>query len=631
MIFTPIITESWLGREVNMINFSSILELYTMRVIDGGITLLSAISDIQPLMIELRKVQIKYNIPSVIFVGEIEKKGANFFALVQQIKGRLTTVPLVTQLPIYEEDKFIGLIDLIAMKELIWEKVTDDEYYLPYYRDRFTEYEIREELINQAIEYHNKIIEQIVEVDGNENLMEKFLEDREITPEEMVEGIRIATVAMAVTPIFIGCVSSNKGIRKLLNGVIDYLPAPSSTFQAENIDTNKKVTLQTKENEPFVGVVFDINTDPFVGELSIVRIYRGSLKSDTYIYNSTQNKKEKVNRILKCYSIRREEVSEVFAGEIAYVNGLKAKIGDTLCDPNHKIILEKIKTLEPVFFVKIKIIDESCKNGIAEYAFRQLSRENLSCRIAYQESLCDPIFIYGDSKIALKEIIHRLKNEFRLDISNDEPQMIYYQTIKTALEKEYIYQKHSTNYHKKVFAHICLKLEAQKRGEGYKFVDKIKGGVVPYEFIYHINHGIQKALREGVDGSYPVVDIKVILYNGSYHDIHSNNEAFETAGYIATKEALREANLVLLEPIMRLNIEVEENLRGVVLADITKRRGIACGRGGDKYNTGDIFVPLSEILDYDNELYKLTNGRASYVCEVDHYEEVPDYLRKISN
>jgi len=203
IIFTPVISESWLGREVNMINFSSILELNTMRVIDGGITLLSAISDIQPLMIELRKVQIKYNIPSVIFVGQIEKKGANFFALVQQIKGRLTTVPLVTQLPIYQEDKFIGLIDLIDMKELIWEKVTDDEYYLPYYRDRFIEHEIREELISQAIEYHNKIIEQIVEVDGNENLMEKFLEDREITQEEMVKGIRIATVAMAVTPIFI--------------------------------------------------------------------------------------------------------------------------------------------------------------------------------------------------------------------------------------------------------------------------------------------------------------------------------------------------------------------------------------------------------------------------------------------
>lgn len=532
-------TESWLKREINMISFSSIWESYTMRVIDGGITLLSATSEIEPMMIELRKVQIKYDIPSVILVGEMEKKGADFFTLVEQIGVKLITVPLVTQLPINKETKFGGLIDLISMKEIVWEN--NDSYS----RERFIEYEIREELLSQAVEYRDKIIEQIVEIEGNENLMEKFLDDREITQEEMVEGIRIATASMVVTPILLACLSTNKGIKKLLNAVVEYLPSPSLTIQAETIENHEKVILHARADEPFVGVVFATCRYLCRGDWSVVRIYRGSLKLDTCVYNSTQTKEEKINRIIKNSSLRGTEVSEVFTGDIAYVQRLKANIGDTLCDLDHKVMFEKIKIFEPIFFVKIIVKDKSCGNSRIENIFGQISRENLSCWIQYSESLYDPISIYGESKLLLVEILNRLTNEFKLDISSDKIQVLTHRTIKRTVRKEYIYERVSDTYPKKMFAHVCLELEPRKRGEGYKFVNKTKGGIVPCEFMYHISQGIEKALHEGIDGKSRIVDIKVTLYGGSYHDIYSNNEAFKMAGYIGIKKVLKEEDFLL--------------------------------------------------------------------------------------
>ena len=487
IIFNPATTANWLGREINIIDFFSVWESHTMRVIDGGVTLLSATSEIQPLMIKSRKAQIKHNIPSVIFVGEIEKKGADFFALVQQIGDRLPTVPLVMQLPINEGEEFVGLVDLIGMKELIWEKIFDDDCFSSYYIDKPTEHEIRKELISQAIAYRHKIIEQIAEVDGNENIMEKFLENKHISQEEMVEAIRVATISMAVTPIFIGCLSRNKGLKKLLDAVVDYLPAPSVDIEAENMDNHENLTLYVKENEPFVGMVFAVYTDPFLGELSVVCVYRGSLTLGSHVYNSTQNKKEKINQMFKMYATKREETSKFFAGEIAHVVGLKAKIGDILCDPSHKVMLKKPKILEPSLFVKVVVREKSSQEGTIEYAFRKLSRENSLCMISYGESLYDPILIYGDSKLWLKKAVHRLKDEFKLDIVSNKPQIIYYQTIKTTFEKEYIYQKAPTSHSQETFDHLCLKLEPQERGEGYRFVDEIKGGVIPKEFIYSIN------------------------------------------------------------------------------------------------------------------------------------------------
>ena len=350
IIVNPVTTEHWLGQEINMIRFDSLFQSNTMRIIDGGVMLLSAISEIKPMLVELHKMRIKHHIPSLIFVGQIEKKSANFFARIKQIEAKLDCVPLVMQLPIGEANKFEGLINLITMRELIWNEVND--LYTAYNRDIPTEHEVRKELMPKAIAYREKMIEQLAEIDGNEKLMEKFLENREISQEEMVEAIRVATLSMAVIPIFLGCVSKNKGLKKLLDAVVAYLPSPSLSIEAKNMEKHKKITLHADKNEPFVGVVFALQTDPFIGELSVVRIYRGSLTKDSSIYNVTQNREEKIGRMFKIHSIKREEENEVIVGDMIHILGLNAKIGDTLCEPNHQVLLEKVEEIEPLFFTK---------------------------------------------------------------------------------------------------------------------------------------------------------------------------------------------------------------------------------------------------------------------------------------
>lgn len=614
VIVAPITTESWLGREINGIGVDSLFDVHPISVIDGGVTLVSAISEIAPMMIELHKMQMKHRIPSLIFVGQIGKKGADFFTTIRQIEDKLSTVAVVTQLPIGEGEQFEGLIDLIGMREFIWTEVDD---YTQFTRDKTTEHEIRKELMPQALAYREKMLEQLSIVEGNEKLMEKFLEDREIDEEEIVEAIRVATLLMAVKPVFLGCISKDKGVRKLLDAVVEYLPSPSLSIEAKEMESRKTITVDANEAEPFVGVVFAQQTDPFVGELSMVRLYRGSLKYRSVIYNTTQNREEKATRLLKFHAIRREEVEEVVAGDMVSITGLKAKIGDTLCDLNHKVLLERIENREPLFLVKVVVNNKAQDKYIVSYAVKEVAKKNPLCRIFYDEH----IFIYGENKLQLNQIVSSLMECSLLDVEGEEPQMVYYRTIKTALQKEYIYNG------KKKFADISLRFEPQERRAGYKFVDEIKGGVVPKEFIYPINQGIQKALQEGIGDGFPMIDIKATLYNGSYHDVYSDSETFKRAGYEATKEVLKEGNFRLLEPIMKLNIKVEsQEIRKVILTDISKRRGIACGRGGNEHNLGDIYVPLAEILDYDEELHLLSDGQASYEMVFERYEAVPEYL-----
>ena len=612
VIINPVTTESWLGTEVNLIRFDSLFELHTLRVVDGGISLLSATSKVELITVELYKMRIKYHIPSLIFMGQIAKKGADFFARIKEIESKLDTVPLVMQLPIGEDYKFEGLIDLITMRELIWHEVND--IYTAYNRDKPTEHEIRKELMPKAIAYREKMIEQLAQVDGNEKLMEKFLEDRAISQEEIIQAIRVATLSMGVIPILLGCVSHNKGIKKLLDAVVAYLPSPSLSVEAQNIENHQKIRLYADENEPFVGVVFATEIDPFVGEFSVVRIYQGSLTSYSSIHNITQNRAEQIKRMFKLYAIKREEVHKVVAGDMVNLTGLKAEIGDTLCEPNYQVQLEKVKDIEPLFLVKVYV--NPTLNRDISYIIEKIARENPLCKISCDEY----ISIYGDSKFQLEQIVSRLREHYHLDIQSDKPQIIYYRTIKTLLEKEYIYRE------KKKYAHIALKLEPQEQGEGYKLIDGTKGGVVPKEFIYPIYLGIKEALEEGIADGYPIVDIKATLYGGSYRDASLTAELFTKAGYHATKEALREAEFVLFEPIMKLNIKADEKFRRAILADITKRRGIACGKGGDKHNLGDIYVPLAEIVDYSDELYELTDGQASFEMKLERYEVVPEYL-----
>ncbi len=632
VIETPVTTESWREREINMINVPSLKELdsfsTTIKVLEGSVTHLSAVGGLSPLMVELWRRGVEDNVSSVIFVGKIAKKGADFFALVQDIQDRLATQPLLIQLPINQEEGFEGVVDLVTMKELIWEKFSDE--YFEYRANNPKIEEIRPELREQATLYHQKMLEQIAEVDGNENLMEKFLEDDEITTEEIIQAIRVATISMAVAPVLMGCLSLNMGVRELLDATVDYLPSPLDVAfkKAKELESGREITVEPREAEPFVGLVTAIISDPYVGRLVAVRIYRGSLnvrKNGMIVHNSTKDTKERVGRIVKHKGISREEVGELFTGDIGYLVGLKkVQIGDTLCDPMHRVIIKPIPNFDAHFMVRFLIRDNIEEHS--KLILNRLMLDNPSCRVLYGKYFDDAMLLYGKSIAQLNYLIDKLQGDFKLDIISDKPKVAHYYTIKRVIEKEYIYEQHYKHGKREQFAHLSIKLEPQERGAGYRFVDETKGGIVPKEFIVSINQGIQEALHEGIGDGYPMVDIKATLYDGSYDEVHSNEEVFRLAGYRVTKELLQEAESVMLEPIMKLNIEVAEKFRGAILADISRRRGIACGRGGDANNLGDIYVPLVEIVDYDSELNELTDGQASFEVKFERYEIVPEYL-----
>jgi len=538
------------------------------------------------------------------------------------MQERLPIKPLVIQLPIYQADSFEGIIDLVTMRELIWEKFSEDSF--EYRANNPKIQKIRPKLIQQALEYRQKMLEQIAEVDGNENLMAKFLEDEEITTEEITQAIRVATISMAVAPVVIGCLSLNIGVRELLDAIVNYLPSPlDAPFKkAKELKSGREVTIKPREDGAFVGLVVAITSDPFVGKLTIVRVYRGKVISQKgIIYNS---RKESIGRIVKHKPISREEVRDLFTGEIGYITDLKeVQIGDTLCDPMHRVTLELKQNPNMNFMVRflIKGNEEHIKSVL-----NNLIQYNPSCKIIYGKSLNDAILLYGKSVVQLNYLIEKLQIDFRLDIIADKPKVAYFYTLKEAIEKEYIYEQYSKHKKREKFAHIVIKLKPQKRGDGYKFVDKIKKKTLPKEFIDSINQGIKEALHEGIGNGFPIVDIEAILNGGSYDNIASNTEVFRLAGYQATKELLQKSKLIKLEPIMKLNIKADEKFREIILADITKRRGIACGRGGDEHNLGDMYVPLAEIVDYNNELYELTNGQASFEMKFERYEVVPEYL-----
>ena len=625
-------TESWRDREINMVNVPSQKELdsfsLTLQVLEGSVTHLSAVDGLSLIMIKLWKRRVKDNISSVIFVGKIAKKGADFFALVQEMQERLSSKPLLIQLPIKQEDDFEGVIDLITMKELIWEKISEDSF--EYRANNPKIAEIRPELMEQATNYRQKMLEQIVEVDGNENLMEKFLEDENITTEEITQAIRVATISMAVAPVLMGCLSLNMGLRELLDATVEYLPSPLDVpfKKAKELESGREITVEARESEPFVGLVLDVVLDPFMGELVAVRIYRGILnvrKNGMIVHNSKKDMKDRVGRIVKHKMIRREEVGELFTGEIGYLKGLKnVQVGDTLCDPLDKVVLELEQNFDANFMVRFLIRDDS--DNRRESILNQLIKSNPSFRVLYGKTPDDAMLFYGESVAQLNYLMDKLRDYFKFDIVSDEPKIAHYYTLGAGVEKEYIYKQEAQQGRREHFIHLSLKLEPQERGAGYRFVDETKEGVVRKELMVSINQGIKEALHEGIGDGYPMDDVKATLYDGSYDDVDFNEEAFRLAGYQATKELLEKVKLIKLEPIMKLNIEADEEFREAILADITKRRGIACGRGGDEHNLGDIYVPLTEIVDYSDELYELTDGQASFEMRFERYEIVPEYL-----
>ncbi len=620
-------TCEWRGKQINIIDTPGHVDFTieverSMRVLDGAVSVFCAVGGVQPQSETVWRQRNRYGVPSLVFVNKMDRTGADFFEVARQIEDRLKGNPLIIQLPIGAEENFEGVVDLVKMKEVVWD--ADAEMGSAYH-----EQDIREELQAQAEEYREKLIEGISEVDGNEELMEKYMEGEELTTEEIMAGIKAACINMHVVPMLPGTAFKNKGVQTLLDAVVDYLPSPVEVPAIKGTlmdDEDVEVEVESSDDGPFAALAFKIMTDPFVGQLTFIRVYRGSLESGSYVLNSTKDKKERVGRIMKMHAIKREEIKEIYAGEIGAVVGLKnTTTGDTLCSDKDKVVLERMDFPDPVISVAVepKTKADQEKMGLA---LGKLAAEDPSFRVATDEESGQTI-ISGMGELHLEILVDRMKREFKVEAEVGAPQVAYRETIRKAVNKEYKYAKQSGG--RGQFGHVYLRIEPQEPGFGYEFVDEIKGGVVPKEFIQPVNKGIQEAMGRGIQAGYPVEDVKVTLYDGSYHDVDSSEMAFKLAASMGFREGCREANPVILEPMMKVEVEVPEDFMGDVIGDISKRRGQVNGMGDRAGNKiVDAFVPLSEMFGYSTDLRSMTQGRATYAMEFDHYEEVPQNVAK---
>ena len=620
-------TCEWLGKQINIIDTPGHVDFTieverSMRVLDGAVSVFCAVGGVQPQSETVWRQRNRYGVPSLVFVNKMDRTGADFLEVERQIRDRLKGNPLVIQLPIGAEENFEGVVDLVKMQEVVWDQ--DAEMGSNYHVQ-----EIRAELQEQAEEWREKLIEGISEVDGNDVLMEKYMEGEELSEDEIVAGIKAATIGMHVVPMLPGTAFKNKGVQTLLDAVVAYLPSPleaPAIKGTEMDDEDAEVIVESTDDGAFAALAFKIMTDPFVGQLTFVRVYRGSLESGSYVLNTTKDKKERVGRIMKMHAIKREEIKEIYAGEIGAVVGLKSTTtGDTLCSDKDKVVLERMDFPDPVISVAVepKTKADQEKMGLA---LGKLAAEDPSFRVATDEESGQTI-ISGMGELHLEILVDRMKREFKVEAEVGAPQVAYRETIRTAVNKEYKYAKQSGG--RGQFGHVYLKIEPQEPGFGYEFVDSIKGGVIPKEFIQPVNKGIQEAMGRGIQAGYPVEDVKVTLYDGSYHDVDSSEMAFKLAASMGFREGCREANPVILEPMMKVEVEVPEDFMGDVIGDISKRRGQVNGMGDRAGNKiVDAFVPLSEMFGYSTDLRSMTQGRATYAMEFDHYEEVPQNVAK---
>ena len=608
----------WNNHQINIIDTPGHVDFTieverSMRVLDGAVAVFCAVGGVQPQSETVWRQANRYRVPRMVFVNKMDRVGADFYEVERQIKERLKANPVPIQIPIGAEDNFKGVVDLVQMKALVWE----DEAAMG---SKYEVEDIPEELQERAEEYREKMLEAVAESD--EELMEKYLGGEELTEAEIKRGIKAGCLSMEIVPMTCGTAFKNKGVQPLLDAVVDYLPAPTEVeaIKGEYEDGTETV-VQSTDDGAFAALAFKIMTDPFVGQLTFVRVYRGVLASGSYVYNTTKDKKERVGRLLKMHSNKREEIKELYAGEIGAVVGLKDTLtGDTLAGEEDKVILERMEFPDPVISVAVepKTKADQEKMGIA---LQKLAQEDPSFRVATDEESGQTI-ISGMGELHLEIIVDRMLREFKVDAEVGQPQVAYRETIKDSVNQEYKYAKQSGG--RGQYGHVFLKLEPQDAGKGYEFVNEIKGGVIPKEFIPAVDKGIVEAMQGGVLAGYPVEDVKVTLYDGSYHDVDSSEMAFKLAGSMGFKEGARKANPILLEPIMKVEVEVPEDFMGDVIGDLNRRRGQINAmdeRGGNKIV--DAFVPLAEMFGYSTDLRSATQGRATYSMEFDHYAEVP--------
>jgi len=587
----------------------------SMRVLDGACMVYCAVGGVQPQSETVWRQANKYGVPRLAFVNKMDRTGANYFRVFEQMKSRLKANPVPIQVPIGNEEHFVGVIDLVKMKAVIWDEESQGI--------KFEYKEIPAELKALADEWRGKMVE--VAAEANEELMNKYLEAGDLTEEELKDGLRRRTIAGEIVPMLCGSAFKNKGVQAMLDAVIDYLPSPADIPPVKGILENEKEgSRKAEDSEPFSALAFKIMTDPFVGQLTFIRVYSGTLNSGDTIYNAVKQRKERIGRILLMHANQREEIKEVHAGDIAAAVGLKDVVtGDTLCDPTKIITLERMIFPEPVIHVAVepKTKADQEKMGIA---LNRLAQEDPSFRVRTDEESGQTI-ISGMGELHLEIIVDRMKREFSVEANVGAPQVAYRETIRKACDKvEGKFVKQSGG--RGQYGHVWLKVEPNETGKGYEFVDAIKGGSVPREYIPAVQKGILEALPAGVLAGFPVVDVKVTLFDGSYHEVDSNENAFKMAGLMAFKEGLRRANPALLEPIMAVEVETPEDFTGNVMGDLSSRRGVIQGMddipgGGGKSLKAE--VPLKEMFGYSTTLRSLSQGRATYTMEFKHYSEAP--------
>ena len=589
----------------------------SMRVLDGAVMVYCAVGGVQPQSETVWRQANKYHVPRIAFVNKMDRTGANFFKVVDQMQKRLKAHPVPIVIPIGAEDNFQGVVDLIEMKGIIWDEASKGT--------KFNYVDIPAELADEAQSWHEKMVEAAAE--ASEELMNKYLENGELSKEDIVAGIRQRCIAGEIQPMFCGSSFKNKGVQRMLDGVIQFLPSPVDIPPVPGFDLDDKpVTREASDDAPLSCLAFKIMTDPYVGQLTFLRIYSGILKSGETVLNSVKDKKERIGRLLQMHANERKEITEAESGDIAAAVGLKdVTTGDTLCDIAQPIILERMEFPEPVISQAVEPKTKADQEKMA-IALGRLAREDPSFRVRTDEESGQTI-ISGMGELHLEILVDRMRREFNVEATVGKPQVAYRETIRSTVENaECKFVKQSGG--RGQYGHVVLKLEPLPPGGGFEFVDAIKGGVVPREYIPAVQKGVEDTLKAGVLAGYPVVDVKVTLHFGSYHEVDSNENAFKMAASMAFKDGMKKASPVLLEPIMKVEVETPEEKMGDVMGDLSSRRGVIQGMddlpGGGKAIRCE--VPLSEMFGYSTSLRSLTQGRATYVMEFDPYAEAPRNL-----
>jgi len=584
----------------------------SMRVLDGACMVYDAVAGVQPQSETVWRQANKYRVPRLAFINKMDRVGANFFKSYDHIRNRLKGNPVPIQIPIGAEDKFAGVVDLVAMQAIYWDDASQGM--------KFDRRPIPPELAAEAKEWHDKMVEAAAE--ANEEVMNKYLESGELSVEEVKKGLRVRTINNEIVPMLCGSAFKNKGVQAMLDAVIDYLPSPVDIppVKGENAK-GEPDSRKPGDDEPFAALAFKIMTDPFVGQLSFIRVYSGVLSSGDTVYTSVRGKKERIGRLLQMHANERHEIKEVRAGDIAAVVGLKDVVtGETICDVRNVITLERMEFPDPVISqaVEPKTKVDQEKMGVA---LGRLAQEDPSFRVHTDDESGQTI-ISGMGELHLEIIVDRMKREFGVEASVGKPQVAYRETFKKTLESEGKFVKQSGG--RGQYGHVWLKLEPQPHGKGYEFVDAVKGGRVPREFIPAVEKGVREALQDGVLAGYPVVDAKVTLFDGSSHDVDSNENAFKMAAIFAFKDGMRAAHPVLLEPIMAVEVETPVDFVGNVIGDLSARRGVLQGQEevvGTMVIKAE--VPLGEMFGYSTTMRSLSQGRATYTMEFKHYAEAP--------